>query len=82
MMLPILEFCQSGESVSTSDLNATIADLFMLTDQERSLAIGPGRLRYKNRVTWAAAHLVGAGLLTKEGEGEYRITPSGKEVSS
>jgi len=27
MMLPILEFCQSGESVSTSDLNATIADL-------------------------------------------------------
>lgn len=80
MMLPILEFYQTDKPISTSELSAMIADHFSLSDEDRSLTIAPGRLRYKNRVAWAVGHLTDAGLLEKVSEGEYRITNTGKDV--
>src|SRR5258708_38525042 len=65
MMIPILEFYQGGGPLSTADLSELIADYFDLTDEDRSLAIGSGRLTYKNRVAWAVAQLSGAGLLDR-----------------
>src|SRR5712692_2444072 len=57
-----------------------IADHFNLTEEDRSLTMAPGRLRYRNRVAWAVGHLSDAGLLEKISEGEYRITSAGKDV--
>ena len=72
-MLPILEFYQTDKPISTSELSAMIADHFNLTEEDRSLTIAPGRLRYKNRVAWAVGLLNDAGLLERVSEGEYRI---------
>lgn len=80
MMLPILEFCQTDKPITTGELSVMIADHFNLTEEDRSLTIAPGRLRYKNRVAWAIGHLSDAGLLEKLSEGEYRITSNGKDV--
>jgi len=80
MMLPILEFCQSGDPVNTAELSAMIADRFELTEEDRSLTLDSGKLKYKNRVAWAAKHLSGAGLLDKIGESEFKITDAGLEV--
>jgi restriction system protein len=80
MMLPILELCRADVPVSTAELSAKIADHFNLTEEDRSVTIAPGRLRYKNRVSWALGQLSGAGLLEKMADGEYQITKSGKEV--
>jgi restriction system protein len=80
MMLPILELCRADVPVGTAELSARIADHFNLTEEDRSVTIAPGRLRYKNRVSWAVGQLSGAGLLKKVADGEYRITASGKEV--
>ena len=80
MMLPILELCRADVPLSTADLSAKIADHFNLTEEDRSVTIAPGRLRYKNRVSWAVGQLSGAGLLEKVADGEYRMTESGKEV--
>lgn len=80
MMLPVLEFCQTDKPITTSELSAMVADHFNLTEEDRSLTIAPGRLRYKNRVAWAVGHLSDAGLLEKISDGEYRITDAGKNV--
>jgi restriction system protein len=80
MMLPILESYGRGGPLSTADLSQMIANHFDLTDEDRSLAIGSGRLTYKNRVAWAVAHLSGAGLLDRLTDGVHRITAAGSEA--
>lgn len=81
IMLPLLEMFKDGETKTTTQMYAELADSFGLTELERTERLPSGhQTRFHNRVGWARTHLKKAGLLERIGSGLYKIAPRGKEV--
>ncbi len=82
LMRPVLEAASQGE-MQVSDCSDKIADLFGLSDQERSALLPSGRQAIlNNRIHWAKFYLKEAGLVHFTKRGRFKITPRGLEVLS
>ncbi len=81
LMLPILKLSGDQKEHSSRDTINTLAQQFMLTEQERIELLPSGRQsRFDNRVGWAATYLRRSDLLSKSGRGKFLITSRGLEV--
>jgi restriction system protein len=70
IMLPLLEMFKNGETKTTTQMYAELADCFGLTELERTERLPSGhQTRFHNRVGWARTHLKKAGLLERIGSG-------------
>lgn len=79
IMRPLLEVCVDGEPHRLQDLIARLADVFELTDEERSAVLPSGfQAVFTNRVAWASTYLQKAKTLDRIGRGIYRITDRGR----
>ena len=81
IMLPLLRLADDGGEHRFRESVKTLADQYALTPEEwkQRLPSGVQPLFY-NRVGWARAYLVGAGLLQSPRRGYFRITEPGRSV--
>ena len=81
IMLPLLRLAGDGAEHRFRESVKTLADQYSLTQEEwkQRLPSGVQPLFY-NRVGWARAWLVGAGLLQSPRRGYFRITEPGRSV--
>ena len=81
LMLPFLQVVSNGQEYIITDVVETLANLFSLTDDDRRELLPSGRqFRFDNRVHWARAYLVKAGLFISTGRAKICITERGSEV--
>lgn len=81
LMLPFLQVVSDGHEYVISDVVEKLATLFSLTDDDRRELLPSGRqFRFDNRVHWARAYLVKAGLLVSTGRAKICVTELGSEV--
>lgn len=81
IMRPILAFLDDGEVQRSRTVKTRIADIFELTEEERSELLPSGKQRLiDNRVAWAMSHLAQAGLLQRPERGYIRLTEAGKQA--
>lgn len=78
-MLPLLLLAETNEITTKKEYEETLANQFQLTDLDRAAMISSGGdFVYRNRIGWAVAYLVKAGLLERPEKATIRITPIGK----
>jgi restriction system protein len=78
LMRPVL-LCAAAGEIKIAEAVARIADQFGLTPQERAQLLPSGKqTRFANRVNWAKAYLVKAGLAENTRRGHYCVTPRGR----
>lgn len=80
LMLPILEFANSGGELTPRSVVETMEDHFHLTDEDRRQRNLSGQLTIYNRVMWAITHLKKADLLESRVRGTYKLTESGRAL--
>lgn len=81
IMLPLLEAYKDGEIHHRKEFTDQLADLYNLTEDERSVAIRSGHhTRFWDRIHWALTFLKKSWLLTSPRRGHYQITERGLEV--
>lgn len=79
--LSSLEFFKDGEIHTKKEISELNADYFKLSEEDKKEKTGKGTaLKYKDRTNWAIDHMFHAGLLKKEGRGNYLITDEGKKI--
>lgn len=79
--LSSLEFFKDGEIHTKKEISELNADYFKLSGEDKEEKTGKGTaLKYKDRTNWAIDHMFHAGLLKKEGRGNYLITDEGKKI--
>ena len=78
LMRPVLACAAAGET-RIGDAVEQIADKLALTPDERAQLLPSGKqTRFANRVNWAKAYLVKAGLAENTRRGHYRVTQRGQ----
>ena len=81
-MLPIMKICGGGQRYRSREMEKKMAEMFSLTDKEKSRLLPSGQQTVLyNRVTWALFDLINAGLLARENHA-YFITEDGRKVLS
>lgn len=79
--LPLLKLYRDGHEHSRTELLATLAREFGLSEPDLAEKLPSGRQgRFDNRVAWAKSHMKQAGLIDSVGRGVHRITTRGAEV--
>lgn len=79
--LPTLEFFKDGEVHTKREAVDYIKDSLGLSEDDLLETTGEGnKLRYKDRTEWAVTHLHKAGLLNRQGRGNYIISDSGIDL--
>lgn len=79
--LPTLEFFEDGEVHTKREAVDYIKDSLNLSEDDLLETTGEGnKLRYKDRTEWAVTHLHKAGLLNRQGRGNYIISDSGIDL--
>jgi restriction system protein len=79
-MLPILSAAAAADGeVNLADVREKLASQFKLSDDERHQLLPKGKLTFANRVDWAKAFLVKAGLLEATRRAHFQITQRGRE---
>lgn len=83
LMLPVLKLAAPGAEVVFRDAVERLADVFALTDAERSevLPSGTGYV-FAGRVGWARTYLKQAGLLSAPKRGVFKVTQAGLDLLS
>jgi restriction system protein len=77
-MLPLLKLHSDNTEHTLSDIEASLAILFSVSDSERIQLLPSGRQSvFKNRIGWARTHLKKAGLVEIPTRGLSKITPRG-----
>jgi restriction system protein len=80
-MLHLLRLVSDGVEHTLKDAVPALADIFQLTDAERSELLPSGQQAiFNNRVAWAKTYLNKAGLLKAPRRGAFIITDRGKSV--
>jgi len=80
-MLPLLRLASDGAEHTLKDAVPALADIFQLTDAERTEFLPSGQQAIlNNRVAWAKTYLKKAGLLEAPRRGVFVITDRGKQV--
>lgn len=81
-MLPLLRaYGAAGRPVAVREVVAVIAADLGLSEADLALRVPKGRERlFQNRLHWAKAHLLKAGLLSSQARGQADITTLGKSV--
>ena len=78
LMRPVLACAAAGE-IRIGDTVEQLAEKLGLTPDERAQLVPSGKqTRFANRVNWAKAYLVKAGLAENTRRGYFRITPRGQ----
>ncbi|MGE0541319.1 MAG: restriction endonuclease [Dehalococcoidia bacterium] len=81
IMLPLLKIAGDGNDHAISEVIDRLAQVFMLSNEERQELLPSGRqAKFDNRVGWARTHLAKAGLLVKTGHGRFQITDRGRQA--
>lgn len=79
--LSSLNFFKDNEIHTKKEISELNAKHFKLTEEDKEEKTGKGTaIKYKDRTNWAIDHLFHAGLLKKEGRGNYLITTEGKKI--
>jgi len=82
LMRPVLEVACAGE-IKLSDAVDKVAAQLGITEEERHQLLPSGRQTFfKNRVGWAKAYLIKAGLLDSTRRAHFVITERGREAIS
>src|ERR1700676_645395 len=80
-MLHLLRLASDGAEHTLKDAVPALADIFHLTDAERTELLSSGQQAiFSNRVAWANTYLKKAGLLRAPRRGVFIITDRGKTV--
>jgi restriction system protein len=80
-MLHLLRLASDGAELSLKDAVPALADIFQLTDDERTELLPSGQQAvFHNRVAWANTYLKKAGLLRAPQRGIFIITDRGKSI--
>lgn len=77
---PFLEVIKDGSIYTLKEINTAIANIFNLTQSEKSELLKSGQFIFANRVGWARTYLKKAGLIESTSRGLFRITAEGKKV--
>jgi restriction system protein len=81
VMRPILARLEDGQTRSTKEIIAAMADQFELTEEERARLLPSGRQRViDNKVAWSLTHMSQAGLLIRPARAQIQITDTGRDV--
>lgn len=81
IMLPLLEIAGDGEDHNIRDATIQLGKYFNLTEEEQAVLLSSGQQPvFYNRVGWAKAYLIKAGLLDNPKRGHFKLTPEGKKV--
>jgi restriction system protein len=81
LMRPMLALLDDGREQTLTELRASLAHEFDLTQAEIDELLPSGKqTRLANRVTWAANYLYRCGLLDRPRRSIYRITDRGRDV--
>ena len=79
---PALQFFADGHAHKISEVFATLADHFKLSEEDRNELLPSGtQRRWNNRANWACYDLFRAGLLDRPKKGLYVITETGKKIA-
>ena len=82
-MLVLLKLCADKKEHVISEAIDSLGAHFKLSEQERSELLPSGRqARFDNRVHWAKAFLLKAGVLETAGRARFKITARGEKVLS
>src|SRR6202035_2748562 len=80
-MLHLLRLASDGAEHTLKDVVPALADIFQLTDAERTELLPSGQQAvFHNRVAWANTYLKKAELLRAPRRGVFTITDRGKRV--
>jgi restriction system protein len=79
-MRPVLEALANTDQLPIKDLYTTVAQIAGLSDEIMQEVIPSGQARFKNRIGWAATHLVRAGAVERPQRGTYSITQRGRDL--
>lgn len=83
IMLPVLKLASDQKDHKFSDCVQSLAEEFLLTDEEKSELLPSGtQAVFNNRVGWARSYLKQAGLLSSPKRGYFRITEQGLKLLS
>jgi restriction system protein len=81
LMLPVLRACADGQEHATAELGKEMAELFQLSDVERTQLLPSGtQTVIASRTHWAITYMAQAGLLRRSRRGFVRLTERGREV--
>lgn len=82
IMLPMLQALTDGKERRMRDLTDQLAEHFRLTEEERKqfMPSGPPNKLFVNRVGWAKANLLAAGLINNPGWGKICLSDEGRKV--
>ena len=81
LMLPFLTMARDNVEHSSNDFIGPLADMYQLTQEERSAMLASGTQRiFHNRVHWAKAYLKMAGLIENTRRGYFKISERGQQV--
>lgn len=80
-IVPILRVLDDGTTRHRRELQPLVADEAKLTDEQKIEMLASGRrLKYADRVGWAASFLTIVGGLTRPSRGHYQITEAGRTI--
>lgn len=78
--VPLLQLLGDGVERPLADAANALADVFKLTDEERSAVLPSGYPVVRHRTGWSGFHLRKAGLVDDSKRGILRITDEGKKL--
>ena len=79
--LPLLKFAKDGQTHTTKEAYAAMAEHFKLSGEDLKEMLPSGKqVTYKNRIAWARVYLTKALLLESPKRGSFQITERGKEL--
>lgn len=79
-MIPTLRVLSDGVERHWREFQPLVGDEAGLTDEQRSITLKSGKLRFHDRIGWAVSFLTNVGALDRPKRGHYRITDAGREL--
>ncbi len=80
-MLPMVQLLSDGQQWSRRDMNARLAEVMDVTEQDRLLTLKSGRQTlWDNRCGWAVTYLTKANLVFRPKRATYEIAERGREA--
>jgi restriction system protein len=81
VMRPLLDVLDDGVAHTLQQLREAVAEMLGVTEEEQEELLPSGKqTTYSNRIAWALTHMGKAGLVTRPGRGQYRLTDRGIKV--
>ena len=77
-MIPTLRVLSDGVERHWREFQPLVGDEVGLTDEQRSITLKSGKLRFHDRIGWAVSFLTNVGALDRPKRGRYRITEAGR----